>query len=458
MRAGYLGLVVFLLASLLSACHQGQLPTLAAAAPPILTAQKGTGSTPRLPTRIASQTPSATPSVSATPLPSRTATPTPTPTEPPTVRHLRIFDQLYQLVLDNYLYPDYNGLNWPAWGMVTREQIAAGMTDAGFYQVLTELVAKLGDAHSVFQSPAAANLTRNIIHGNHTSVGIGADLSPRPENGSAVLLEVYPAGPAWNAGLRPHDRILLIDGHPALEGLWRLDGSAGSTLELSVQSPGQMPRQVALLRAPVNSPAPVTVSRWQESGIVIILVRTFWDQNTASILRHRLQEVGDQAPIEGIIIDLRTNRGGSEYNLEGTLSLFTDGTLGFFARRNSERPLAVIGESIHDSQNLPLIILIGRDTSSYAEIFAGVLQSVGRARLLGTVTEGNVETIWPHSFEDGSRLWLAEEGFRPLHGGNWEQDGVVPDYYVPGDWADFTAENDPQLGMALELLSPERGQ
>ncbi len=457
MRAGYLALTLLLLASLLSACQQEQIPTLAAAAPPILTTQNAADSTPSLPTRIATQTPTSTPipSATATLFPTPTATPTPSPTEPPTVRHLRIFDQLYQLVLDNYIYSDFNGLNWPAWGMVYREQIAAGMTDAEFHQALSELVEKLDDAHSVFQSPAAANLTSDIIHGHHASVGIGVEVSPRPETGTAVLLDVYPGGPAWNAGLRPHDSILLIDGYPALERLSQLNGTAGSRVALSIQTPGQMPRQVELIRAPVDSSPPVTVSRWQEGEIVTVLIRTFWDQNTAAILRRRLQEAGDQAPIEGIIIDLRTNRGGSEYSLEGTLGIFANGTLGFFTRRNSERPLAVLGESIHKSQNLPLIVLIGRETSSYAEIFAGVLQSTGRARLVGIVTEGNVETIWPHSFEDGSKVWIAEEGFRPLNGGNWEQDGIVPDYYVPGDWADFTAENDPQLGMALELLLSE---
>ena len=99
-----------------------------------------------------------------------------------------------------------------------------------------------------------------------------------------------------------------------------------------------------------------------------------------------------------------------------------------------------------------LVILVGRETASYAEIFAGVLQSTGRARLVGTVTGGNVETIWPHEFEDGSRIWIAEESFRSLSGGNWERDGIVPGYFVAADWAEFTADSDTQFATAIQLL------
>jgi C-terminal processing protease CtpA/Prc len=215
---------------------------------------------------------------------------------------------------------------------------------------------------------------------------------------------------------------------------------------------------VEITRALIDSPPPVTAVRWEEGDIVTIIIRTFWDQNTASLLRRHLQEMGDQGIIEGLIVDLRINHGGSEYSLERSLSLFADGTLGYFTRRNDERPLIVTGEHIHNSQTVPLVILIGQETSSYAEIFAGVLQSIGRARLVGTVTRGNVETIWPHDFEDRSRVWIAEEGFRPLGGGNWEGDGIVPDLNVPGDWADFTAKNDTQLETALQLLRQNNPQ
>ncbi len=437
--------IAFLLLLFLTGCKGGGEPTLASAAPPP-TSPPPTATRPQIPSR----TPTATTTPTFTPTP--TPSVTPSPTELPTIRHLRIFDQLDQLVRDNYLYLNFGGLNWPAWAAIHREQVAAGMTDDQFYRAMSELVGKLGDGHSTFQSPAAADETNAAIQGQRQMVGIGVEMAARPERNTAVLLAVYPQGPAWLAGLRPHDSVLSVDGQPILQAWNQLEGPAGSAVTLTVQTPGQHPRQVQLVRALVDSPPPVAARQLTEDGIVYAQIRTLWDRNTTPLLRQRLEELGSQQPITGVILDLRINRGGSEHTLAGLLSLFANGTLGHFVRRSGERPLVVTGAGVHNSQTVPLLVLIGRETMSYAEVLAGVLQSTGRAQLVGTVTSGNVETIWPHDFEDGSRLWLAEEGFRALNGGDWEQKGVTPDYFIPLDWADFADETDTQLATAVQLL------
>lgn len=447
--------VLGLLLPLLICCQAEPFPTLAAAAHPIEVRSQvtapGTGYA-GVPTWTPTPRPTAV--LSATAPPGQTPTPpvTPTPPESLAARHLSILDQLCQIVQTNYLYPDYNGLNWEGWGAVYREQVAAGMTDAEFHWAMADLVAKLDDGHSVFQPPAAAQDTAAIIRGQYRIAGIGVDAAPRPETGRAVLLDVFPQSPAWQAGLRPHDSILALDGYPVLDRLPELVGPAGSTVSLLVQTPGQSERQVNVVRTLVNGPPPVSARRLTDADIVVLTIRTFWDQRTAPAVRRSLQQSG---PLSGLVIDVRTNRGGSEVSLKGTLGFFADGILGYFTRQTGERPLQVTLENIHNSQTVPLVILVGRETSSYAEIFAGVLQSAGRAVLVGTVTQGNVETIWPYDFEDGSRLWIAQEGFRPLDARDWEQDGLLPDFYVPGDWADFTAATDTQLAMALQLLRQE---
>jgi carboxyl-terminal processing protease len=86
-----------------------------------------------------------------------------------------------------------------------------------------------------------------------------------------------------------------------------------------------------------------------------------------------------------------------------------------------------------------------------------VLREAGRARIVGRTTLGNVEIVYGYDFEDGSRAWIAQETFRPPSGVDWEQTGIVPDVEVPLDWDEFTAEDDPQLDAALELLGSETG-
>jgi carboxyl-terminal processing protease len=68
------------------------------------------------------------------------------------------------------------------------------------------------------------------------------------------------------------------------------------------------------------------------------------------------------------------------------------------------------------------------------------------------IRSGNTETIYAHALRDGSRLWLAQEGFRLRDGSNLEGRGVVPDVLLDVDWTRYSEDDDPQLLEALRLL------
>jgi C-terminal processing protease CtpA/Prc len=99
------------------------------------------------------------------------------------------------------------------------------------------------------------------------------------------------------------------------------------------------------------------------------------------------------------------------------------------------------------------VILVSEETVSFGEIFSGLLQDIGRAKLAGQTTLGNVETLSGYSFRDGSRAWLARERFDPpVSHADWERDGIHPDLEAHADWDTFTFENDPGIVAALKLL------
>jgi carboxyl-terminal processing protease len=62
----------------------------------------------------------------------------------------------------------------------------------------------------------------------------------------------------------------------------------------------------------------------------------------------------------------------------------------------------------------------------------------------------NTETIFPYDFDDGSRLWVAEQGFRLPDGNGLEGRGVLPDEAVTEDWTAFSENNDPDILRALQ--------
>ena len=124
-------------------------------------------------------------------------------------------------------------------------------------------------------------------------------------------------------------------------------------------------------------------------------------------------------------------------------------------RADCTSPLGVKSKDIHGSTLVPLVVLVGSDTASFGEIFAGILQDVGRAYLIGTTTGGNVEILWGYDLEDGSQLWLANETFRPLNhpDQDWEQTGIIPDLTVSGDFDEYVMADDPAVLAAVQYFS-----
>jgi carboxyl-terminal processing protease len=186
------------------------------------------------------------------------------------------------------------------------------------------------------------------------------------------------------------------------------------------------------------------------------MIPTFWQWSTSSRVRQALQSLMADGELDGLIVDMRINGGGLITMLKDTLSIFTAGELGAFVSRDSQHPLVVRSRPVGNSLDVPLVILVGRETRSAGEIFSGVLQENGRAQVVGRRTEGNVETIQKVDLEDGSRVWLAREIFLPTSGTDWEERGIVPDLEIPLDWDEFTPENDPQLEAALDWLLNSR--
>ena len=375
----------------------------------------------------------------------------------PTARQLRVFTQLWETVRDTYVYPDFNGLDWDDVYQRYRAHIEGGITDEAFYQAMQEMIDELGDDHSTFNSPQQVTEEEEQISGQFEYVGIGIYVTTLFDKGYAVLLQVFPDSPAEQAGLLPHDRILSVAGQPAIDEhgeshLDLLEGPADSEVQFVAQTPGQEPRELVVKRARIQSQLLVDAYRLPGTDVGYIMIPTLWDETVADRVRQALESLMSPGALDGLILDMRINGGGLDTALRDTLSIFTTGELGTFVSREAERPLVIEAAPVGNSQELPLAVLVGRETESFGEIFSGVLQERERALIVGRLTEGNVETLWRSDLEDGSRAWIASETFRPPNGADWEESGIIPDVEIPLDWDEFTVEADPQLQAALDWL------
>lgn len=396
-----------------------------------------------------------------TPSPSRTKTAVPSPVFTPSQLQREIFEELWQIINNDYLYPDYNGLDWNAIHEEYLQRIEAGINDDDFYLSMDEMISRLGDDHSLFLSPEEAAEEDAQYAGNNNYVGIGILAIAVPERNRATVILTFPNSPAEHAGIQSHVNILAVDGEHIIDGDGFLRdiirGPEGTNITLTVQTPGERPRQVTLTRRRILGAIPVPYQVIASAGgqrIGYILLATLSDSTIDEQVENALREMTKQNPLDGLILDNRQNDGGADTVLINTLSYFTNGTLGFFISRYEERPLHVEGRDAFGSQQIPLVVLIGIETVSYGEVMSGVLKDNERAYLIGETTEGNIETLWGYDFPDGSRAWIASESFRSYNHPteDWEVTGIIPHKTIITNWDEITIDHDPAVDAALAYL------
>lgn len=168
-----------------------------------------------------------------------------------------------------------------------------------------------------------------------------------------------------------------------------------------------------------------------------------------------------QANIErpdGIVIDLRENRGGSGDRLVELVSVFVDEeTEILFAECpvRAERKQLMASRAWRAGETVvtvPLRILIGKQTFCAAEIFAYAMQKLRRARVIGAETSGSVEGLESIRLQSGPGMCIAITKVWTM-GDVLEGRGVKPDLLVPMRAEDGIQGRDSQLEAALDELA-----
>ncbi|MEW6404950.1 MAG: S41 family peptidase [Chloroflexota bacterium] len=370
---------------------------------------------------------------------------------------LRVFEEVVGIIEEVYVYPDFNGLNWDSLVAQHRTRIEGGLNTEAFYTEMQTLINELGDEHSALESPVEVAYAESELAGSNDFVGIGIYYLPMVEKQRISILSVFPNSPAAHSGLKPHDSILTVDGLPIVrngeEISYLVTGPECTAVVLTVQSPGEGPREMTLVRQRIQSPTLIEarlVATSDGSRIGYIFLPTFYDETIPGQVHDALENFG---ALDGLILDNRMNGGGSSSVLEPILAYFASGVLGEYTSRSDTRDMEIDPDPVQNSQAVPLVVLVGRDTASFGEVFSGVLRDAGRAKIIGEATFGNVEVLHGYGLPDGSRLWIAAETFTPRNSQvNWEETGIVPDVQAYADWDTFTFESDPAVAAALTLL------
>ena len=346
-------------------------------------------------------------------------------------------------------------MDWNSIHSKYKGKIEAGLSEAAFYRTMEELIGKLENKRNKYYPPTNSALV---------DVGVGfnfATIAIQGEN-RAVVTFVQPHNSADRAGILLHDRILAVDGKPipvdAPELTSMIKGPAGTKVILTVQTPGQEPRQVELTREGIEAPLPVPYQELTTPGgknVGYLVLVTFTAGSLKDQITEAIKATTSAKPLDGLILDVRMNPGGETTTMFEALSFFTHGTIGNLIMRNEiQVPIDIPDREVNGSSHIPLVVLISPGTASAGALFAGLLPDMGRAYLVGETTYGIEEFGQVFSLSDGSVLIIAVASVHSINHPdlNFMGTGVAPDMVVRTDWNEFMSENDPVIRAALNYL------
>jgi carboxyl-terminal processing protease len=367
----------------------------------------------------------------------------------------QVFDAFWEALTENFIYTDVNAQRLQAAYDEILPRVEAASTDDDFAGLVEELVSELPEGSVLYETRAERLSAETRDAARYEGIGaiVAARSQPDPH---VVVLATIPESPAEEAGLQAHDSILAIDGLPVqaeegLEVVQRIRGPAGSEAVLTVRSPDMQTRELRIPRAALTTTYQLQAAPIPDTGFAYFLFPPAAYESLGSDFANGYQAFSVQG-LDGLILDLRIASEGAGWPLDGFLALFADGEVGEFYSLDETTPVSVEGQDILGSQNLPVAVLVGPDTSGSPEIFAAVLQAKGRARVFGLPTSGNIEAFSEFQLPDGSRALIITRSFRTPTGDEIGLTGITPDLLVEADWNTVTPADDPVLAAAVQWL------
>ena len=383
------------------------------------------------------------------------------PSYSPQKHQTKVFEALWTHLQDNYIYYETADVDWDALNKKYLDRINSGLSNDEFTTLIQELETELPTGTLTYQSRDERIEAETSDLSTYDGIGafIGFREDPVPH---IILLSVIEGSPAEQAGLKAHDSIFKIDGNPiqleeGANAVNRIRGPAGSSITLDVQSPGEPERSIELQRAKLTSTGSLETDLISGTNYGYVLFPPIGYANLMEDVLASLQSFTTNRTLEGLILDLRIAGSARGWPLEELFTLFHDGNAGeFYNNQNQKQVVTISGQDQFSSQSVPLVIIVGPNTTGSPEIFASSLQSGDRAEIVGATTPGEIESTASFYLPNGSRVFIESASFRLPNGEDIGNNGIQPDVVVKEDWDEVLPNADPVLDAAVELLSAQQ--
>jgi carboxyl-terminal processing protease len=192
----------------------------------------------------------------------------------------------------------------------------------------------------------------------------------------------------------------------------------------------------------------------QDERIGYLIVPDFVTPDLQERVIEILEEMLEEGDLDGLILDIRSNPGGSVALLQTFLGLFVEGDVGTFYYRDGTlpEPIRVDRQAFAEElDDVPLVVLTDDRMYSASEVGTAILQDQGRATVVGVTSPGDVEVLLQSFYDDRSSLYLVR-GVFVLPGELVEGVGNIPDVHVLLDWTGYGFEDDPQILAGIDAI------
>ncbi len=256
------------------------------------------------------------------------------------------------------------------------------------------------DPHSNYLDPASFKEMREEQQGRFGGLGIQIN-KPGPDKPLTIIAPIE-GTPAHRAGLQSGDTIVRIEGAdtapmPLTEAVRRLRGEKGTPVTITIQRPIEGETfDVTLVRDEIPTHS-IRVSYLLQPGVGYIRISNFTSTTTEE-LDEALRQLREQG-MERLILDLRSNPGGllnqavevaERFVPEGKRVVYTRGRI-----PGSDQDYVASGDVAR--AQLPLVVLVDRNSASASEIVAGSIQDHDLGLVVGerTFGKGLVQQVIP---------------------------------------------------------------
>jgi carboxyl-terminal processing protease len=350
------------------------------------------------------------------------------------------------------------------------------------------------DPHTNYFSPITSDNFK--INMSLSLEGIGAQL--RTEDDYTKVVEIIPGGPAYKSGLlHPDDKIVgVAQGDTGeMEDVigWRITdvvqlirGKKGTTVRLSIISAdggaNALPHVITLVRDKVKLEEQAAkdsvlelIDQKKPFKIGIIKVPAFYSdyeaqqrgdkdyKSTTRDVKKLLEQLKDEK-VDGVIIDLRNNGGGS---LQEAIEM-----TGLFIKKGPVVQVRDADGSINVDRDPdpsieydgPLAVLVNRFSASASEIFSAAIQDYGRGLIIGEQTYGkgtvqnlvDLNRLMRDSDNKLGQVKLTIAKYYRIDGGSTQHKGVIPDIKYPtpfGDSKEYGESSEPSA-LPWDQIAP----